>query len=102
MKTEGRVVHDESEVGTWELVLRPPDARLRRYVSDYQGYTESGTPAPLRQQAPTTWIPLIVNLGSTWRSQEHPRKREEHGSFVAGLGSARHTSPRPGPRAACR
>ena len=49
METRGRVVHHESEVGTWELVLRPPDARLRRYVGDYQGYTESGT----RRAAPT-------------------------------------------------
>ena len=87
MKAEGRVVHHESEVGTWELVLRPPDARLRRYVGDYQGYTESGTPAPLRQQAPTTWLPLIVNLGSTWEVAGAPAgASEEHGSFVAGLG----------------
>ena len=66
METGGRVVHHESNIGAWELVLRTPDVRLRRFVSDYQGYTESGSPAPLRQQAPTTWIPLIVNLGSTW------------------------------------
>ncbi len=57
METRGRVVHHESDIGAWELVLRMPDPRPRRFVRDYQAYTESGSPAPLRRQAPTTWLP---------------------------------------------
>ncbi len=62
-----RVVRHNSEHGRWELVERAPDPRLRGLVADYEGYVEWGTPAPVhRQQVPTTWLPLIVNLGSAW------------------------------------
>ncbi len=83
-----RVLRHESELGTWELVTRPPESRLHGLVCDYQGYVESGTPSSvLRQQVPTTRIPLIVNFGAPWNVAD-----AEHGvplvheSFVAGLG----------------
>jgi AraC-like DNA-binding protein len=87
MDTRLRVVTHESELGSWELVLRPPDPSLAALVSDYQGYVESGSPAPLRQQAPTTWLPLIVNFGATWDiAESEDGSSTAHASFLAGLG----------------
>jgi AraC-like DNA-binding protein len=87
MDAPPRVVRHESELGSWELVLRAPEPGLAALVSDYQGYVESGAPAPLRQQAPTTWLPLIVNFGATWEIAESEDSAPmAHASFLAGLG----------------
>jgi AraC-like DNA-binding protein len=101
MDGSARTLRHESELGTWELVLRAPDARLRAYVGDYQGYEETGSPPLLRQQAPTTRLPLIVNFASPWQlASSAEGAREEHGSFVAGLGD-RSTYVAAGGPAAC-
>src|SRR5262245_6796117 len=87
MDGSARTLRHESELGTWELVLRAPDVRLRTYVGEYQGYEETGVPPPLRQQAPTTRLPVIVNFASPWHiASSADGAREEHRSFVAGLG----------------
>jgi AraC-like DNA-binding protein len=87
MSTDTRVLRHESELGGWELVLRAPDARLARLVSDYQGYVERGSPPPLRQQAPTTFLPLIVNFGSPWEiGDAEDAVPTAYASFLAGLG----------------
>ena len=81
-----RVRRHESELGGWELVTRAPDPRLRGYVGDYQGYVESGPPAPVRQEIPIPLIPLILNFGSPWNvaaSTTGPSVSQD--SFVAGL-----------------
>jgi AraC-like DNA-binding protein len=82
-----RVLRHESELGSWELVTRAPEPRLRALVCDYEGYVESGTPAPLRQQVPTPRIPLIVNFGAPWNVADSPDGlSQDYESFVAGLG----------------
>ncbi len=82
-----RVLRHESELGSWERVLRAPHLRLRAFVGEYEGYVESGTSAPLRQQVPTTRLALIVNFGSSWQIASAPTgPRVEYDSFVAGLG----------------
>ena len=87
MNAQAHVVRHESELGSWEVVLRAPDPGLAALVSDYQGYTERGSPAPLRQQAPTTWLPLIVNFGAAWEiSESEDGPPAAHASFLAGLG----------------
>jgi AraC-like DNA-binding protein len=87
MSARPRVITHESELGSWELVLRSPDPRLGALVSDYQGYVESGSPAPMRQQAPTTWLPLIVNFGAAWEiAESEDGPPAVHASFLAGLG----------------
>jgi AraC-like DNA-binding protein len=87
MDASVRTLRHESELGTWELVLRAPDERLRAFVGEYEGYEESGSPPPLRQQPPTTRLPVIVNFGSPWQlATSADGVREEHHSFVAGLG----------------
>jgi AraC-like DNA-binding protein len=87
MSTELRVLRHESDLGRWELVMRAPEPRLRSLVCDYQGYVESGAPAPLRQQVPTPRIPLIVNFGAPWNVGESASgPPQPYGSFVAGLG----------------
>jgi AraC-like DNA-binding protein len=83
-----KVVRHESERGSWELVLREPDPRLRGFVQRYGGYTELGTPRPvLRQEVPSVDVPLILNFGAGWQvadsaGSEAPERRT---SFVAGL-----------------
>jgi AraC-like DNA-binding protein len=82
-----RVLRHDSGLGSWELVTRAPDARLRGHVGDYQGYAECGYPAPLRQQVPTRLLPLIVNFGSPWNVAATPTGAQVGlDSFVAGLG----------------
>jgi AraC-like DNA-binding protein len=82
-----RALRHESELGSWELVLRTPDPRLSGLVSDYQGYVERGSPPPLRQQVPTTFLPLIVNFGSPWGiGDSEDGAPTAYGSFLAGLG----------------
>ena len=82
-----RVLGHESELGHWELVTREPDARLRGYVGEYQGYLESGSPSPLRQEVPTPWLPLILNFGSRWNvASSAAAPPVPFDSFVAGLG----------------
>ena len=84
-----RVTRREAELGSWELVTGAPDARLRGYVGDYQGYVESGTPAPVRQEVPIPRIPLIVNFGSQWNvAVSATAPHVSHDSFVAGLSVA--------------
>jgi hypothetical protein len=83
-----KVVRHESERGSWELVLREPDPRLRGFVQRYGGYTELGTPRPvLQQEVPSVDVPLILNFDAGWQvadsaGSEAPERRT---SFVAGL-----------------
>jgi AraC-like DNA-binding protein len=87
MGTATSVMRHESELGSWELVSRGPDQRLRAYVGEYQGYVESGSPAPLRQQVPAPLVPIIVNFGSPWNIADSPTgPHVAFDSFVAGLG----------------
>ena len=79
------VMRHESELGSWEVTRRLPDPPLRMYVGEYQGYVETGSPALVRQQVPTTRIPLILNLGSAWSVSPATGSCELHDSFVAGL-----------------
>lgn len=84
-----RVLRHESELGSWELVTRAPDVRLRGYVGDYQGFVESGSPAPVRQEVPIPLIPVIVNFGSPWNvAASATRPSVSRDSFVAGLSVA--------------
>ena len=88
MTERRRILRHESELGSWELVLRSPDLRLRALVGEYEGYVETAgsTGSVVRQQVPTTWLPLIVNFGSAWEVADSPSgPRTSHDSFFAGL-----------------
>lgn len=82
-----RVLHQNSEHGRWELVVGRPDPRLHGFVHGYQGYDESGAPAPvLRQEVPSVRVPLILNFGARWRIADSVAgKADLRDSFVAGL-----------------
>jgi AraC-like DNA-binding protein len=84
-----RVLRHDSELGQWELVIRPPARRLRPFVGDYEGYVETTAPWPvLRQQVPATRLPLIFNFGARWHvedSSDGSGRTELHDSFFAGL-----------------
>jgi AraC-like DNA-binding protein len=78
----------ESELGAWELVLARPQRHLRGIVEQYSGYTETGGAAGgvLRQEVPSTRVPLIVNFGAPWRlADDAGAAGERRDSFVAGL-----------------
>ena len=78
MAPRTRVLRHESELGAWTLVRRQPDARLRGYVAEYEGYVErSAASQVLRQQVPTTQLPLIINFGSHWAASEEPHGPHE-------------------------
>ena len=83
-----RVLRHASELGSWELVEGRPDDRLRGVVDRYQGYTETGAPnGVLRQEVPSTRVPLIVNFGAPWRLSGSGGAAESarRDSFLAGL-----------------
>jgi AraC-like DNA-binding protein len=83
-----RVLRHDSELGRWELFVHAPDPRLRAFVGSYEGYVETGSPAPvLRQETPTTRLPLIVNFGSSWTvAESEDGSRSAYDSFAAGIG----------------
>lgn len=82
-----RVVKHESELGTWTLVGRRPDQRLRGLVAAYEDYVEECPGPPvLRQQVPASVVPLIVNFGAAWRVGTDVGDHRSYDSFVAGLG----------------
>ena len=106
MDAQARVVRHESELGSWELVLRSPDPRLRALVGEYEGYVETAgsTGSVVRQQVPTTWLPLIVNFGSAWEVSptRRPARVLRTTASSPGSTSARRTWRHPGRRAASR
>ena len=86
MDESTRVLRHESELGSWELVGRRSAPGLRPFVREYEGYVESAAAQPpLRQQVPTTSLPLIVNLGAPWLVADGSGQRALHNSFFAGL-----------------
>jgi AraC-like DNA-binding protein len=89
MREGTRVLRHESELGSWALLLRRPAPALSRFVRDYEGYVESAAGEPvLRQQAPTTRIPFILNFGAPWRVADGTGESSVQDSFLAGLHDA--------------
>lgn len=81
------MLRHESELGSWELVRRAPDPRLRGFVDEYEGYVERDSPAPvLRQEVPTTRVPVIITFEGAWLASSSPAGvPEAYRSFTAGL-----------------
>src|SRR5262249_49430084 len=76
-----------SDALSWALISRAPDARLRRYVIDYQGYREHAQAPMRRLQAPFAGLPMIVSFGPSLAviNGDRPAERGIHRSFLAGL-----------------
>ena len=84
---ETQSLRHESELGAWELVLARPQGHLRGIVERYSGYTEtSAAGGVLRQELPSTRVPLIINFGTPWRlTDDAGVAGERRDSFLAGL-----------------
>ncbi len=82
-----RIARHDGEGQSWALASRAPDARLRRYVIDYQGYRESAAMPMRRLQAPFAGIPMIISFGPSIDiiSGDAPAARGRYRSFLAGL-----------------
>jgi AraC-like DNA-binding protein len=76
-----------SDVLSWALISRAPDARLAPYVIDYQGYRERSRTPMRRLQAPFAGLPMIVTLGPSIDiiNGDRPAERGVYRSFLAGL-----------------
>lgn len=89
METQSTLLEHQSEFGSWTIVDRQPPDGLQPYVLRYSGYRERNRHFDLHLQTATTKIPLIVNLGSTYRisgpGDRHFQRTSTVGSFVAGL-----------------
>ncbi|MGH3029684.1 MAG: helix-turn-helix domain-containing protein [Gaiellaceae bacterium] len=84
--------------GSWELLVRQPDARLRGDVLVLEDYAEHVT-GPLRQRhLPPPFVPLIVNFGPPYLMLDPLTSAvaAEHGSFTGGLGEAVAVTESPG------
>jgi AraC-like DNA-binding protein len=81
------VMSNETDAHSWALISRAPDARLKPYVIDYQGYKEHAQAALRRLQAPFAGFPMIVSLGPSIDilNGDRPREKETYRSFLAGL-----------------
>lgn len=82
------VTAHESERGHWQNVRRQPDAQIRPYVHDYQGY-EQVTPHVIRERhMPHGAVTVIINFGPNLRTLD-PRDPEAPAfapdAFVAGI-----------------
>ena len=82
-----QVNRHRSDDVSWALVSRAPDARLRPYVIDYQGYRERSRGPMRRLQPPFAGVPMIVTFGpSIWLTNgDRPGERGIYRSFLAGL-----------------
>jgi AraC-like DNA-binding protein len=71
----------------WEMVSRPPDARLAGYVLRYTGYVERTRLTMRRREVPFAGVPLIISFGPTIRlaGPACPSNWSAYRSFVAGL-----------------
>jgi AraC-like DNA-binding protein len=84
-----QLLRHESELGSWEMVRRPPAPALAGLVDGtYCGWTETMSPGPIRRELPTTKVPLIFNFGAGYRIGAPGgaiEQGEVHASFAAGL-----------------
>ncbi len=82
-----RISRHDGEGQSWALASREPDARLRPYVTDYQGYRERAAMPMRRLQAPFAGIPMIITFGPSIDiiNGDAPAARGRFRSFIAGL-----------------
>jgi AraC-like DNA-binding protein len=76
-----------SDAHSWAFVTRAPDARLKPYVIDYQGYRERAGLPMRRLQPPFDGVPMIVTFGPGIDiiNGDRPAERRLYRSFLAGL-----------------
>ena len=76
-----------SDAHSWAMTTRAPDARLKPYVVDYQGYREFARMPMRRLQPPFDGIPMIVTFGPGIDiiNSDRPAQRRLYRSFLAGL-----------------
>jgi AraC-like DNA-binding protein len=77
-----------SELGSWEMVSRPPHPTLRPHVLRYTGYREDMAAPVRRREAPWGGVILIFSFGEQirlGRADAPGRPPEVFTSFAAGL-----------------
>ena len=82
-----RIDHD-SALGRWTLCRQRPRASLLPYVSEIQGFSESGGQTVVRTELPSCIVPLIIILGSGFSVEDDRQSRPLRTSFTAGLSGA--------------
>lgn len=82
---QSAITSHESELGAWTLVSREPPPALRPYVLRYTGYREEIRRFDWHLQPPFIGIPLIVNLGASYRISSPNSAEQRIDSFVGGL-----------------
>jgi AraC-like DNA-binding protein len=80
------VIRHASDLGCWESAVSLPHPRLRLYVREYVGGTESTVTPLCRREIPTEIAPVIFNFGPPFRifDQSAPASFAEHRSFATG------------------
>lgn len=81
-------IRHASELGDWEMAIRPATRALQPFVKNYTWYIDRASRISRRMQVPHTKIVLIISLGTQMRVVD-PRSvstRERLlGTYVAGL-----------------
>ena len=75
--------HD-SAIGRWEMASAETHPALRRYVSRYEGWAETGTSFSTRIETPSPISVLIINFGDPLQIR-YPRFETEFRAFEAGF-----------------
>jgi AraC-like DNA-binding protein len=79
--------HESAEV-RWEMATRAAHPRLRGYVREYTGYTETSAAPLCRLEVPSSDVTLILSPSSELRMPDTSgatREAARHTAFVAGL-----------------
>lgn len=80
----------EGEAGCWTLWRRVPRPALQPFVTEIQGYRETGGQRLIRDELPGGFLPLILVLGPGFELADSTQPtgwRRLEGSFTAGLHS---------------
>ena len=83
-----RYIRHESEIGDWEMAIRPPAAKLLPFVRSYEGYIDRTPGQGRRLHVPQSIVVLIITLGSVMRVIDPRVPATETallGTYVAGL-----------------
>jgi AraC-like DNA-binding protein len=85
METEF-VRNQSPHIGTFDLLSRAPDPRLRAFADSYQGYIDHTPGAFERRELPGGRVVLVISFGPPYRVT-HGRSAESttSSSFIAGL-----------------
>jgi AraC-like DNA-binding protein len=100
MMDTGFVRSQSRHNGTFDVLARPPDPRLRQFFDSYQGYVDDTSGTFSRRELPIGRVVFVISFGGPY-AISHPRTGAvtTSSSFIAGLHDTYVTNVQSGPTA---